>query len=87
MRVESILGEGHRYRLKVWRDDGPEPLAWNLDGRYGIDTPACGSFLFAAHHVDATLGNLTVVPLARAGVKFVDGIREERDNQDEKDAA
>ena len=64
MRVESMRGEGYRYRLKVWRDDGPEPPGWNLDGMYGIDTPARGSFLFVAHHVDATLGNLTVVPLA-----------------------
>jgi transposase-like protein len=33
------------------------------------------------------LNGSELVPLARAGAKFVDGIREERGNQEEKDAA
>jgi uncharacterized repeat protein (TIGR02543 family) len=62
MRVESVPGQGGLYSLKVWEDDGqPEPSAWNLIA--GSSNLAYGSFMLLAHHVDASFGDVTVIPL------------------------
>jgi uncharacterized repeat protein (TIGR02543 family) len=64
MRVESVPGQGGLYSLKVWEDDGqPEPSAWNLIYQAGSSNLAYGSFMLLAHHVDASFGDVTVIPL------------------------
>lgn len=63
MRVETIVGQGHRYCLKVWEAQDPEPASWDLEAVEELTDPSSGSFLLIAHHVDATFGNLSAVPL------------------------
>ncbi len=64
MRVET-LPEGQRHTLKVWIEGEAEPEEWMLTV---TDTdaaaPLSGSLMLLAHHVEATFGNLSVVPLA-----------------------
>ena len=62
MRVQTIPGSGSQYRLKVWEDGQGEPLDWQMSGLEPEDALANGSFLLVAHHVDATFGNVTVIP-------------------------
>jgi hypothetical protein len=52
----------YRYQMKVWKLGEKEPLKWDLKG---VDAPGnskSGSILLDAHHVDATFGNIAVVP-------------------------
>jgi hypothetical protein len=63
MHVETISGQGSLYKFKVWQSDQVEPTAWDLTGQAAPADPASGSFLLAAHNVDASFGNVTVVPV------------------------
>jgi hypothetical protein len=63
MGVESTPGQGGLYRLKVWEDGQPEPSAWDLTYQAGSSDLSHGSFMLLAHHVDASFGDVTVVPV------------------------
>jgi hypothetical protein len=52
----------YKYQMKVWKLQEKEPVKWDLEG---VDAPGNaknGSILLDAHHVDATFGNISVVP-------------------------
>lgn len=63
LRAETIAGQGHFYRLKVWENGSPEPAQWELVGQEPITELANGAVLLTAHHVDATFGNISVTNL------------------------
>lgn len=70
MRVETLpdlpSGEGvSTYRWKMWRGDQSEPATW--DWSYTQTSEHAlrrGGLLLVAHHVDATFGDIEVLPLA-----------------------
>lgn len=62
-RVVTIEGVGPLYSLKVWEDGQDEPTVWNLQEQTGLGDVTNGSLVLNLHHVDATFGNLTVVPI------------------------
>jgi len=62
-RVETIEGVGPLYSLKVWEDGQDEPTVWNLQEQTGLGNVTNGSLVLNLHHVDATFGDLTVVPV------------------------
>jgi len=65
VRVETVSpGQGGLYSLKVWKDDEPEPSEWDLSGQEGPRDLSIGSLILIAHHVDATFGDVTIIPLA-----------------------
>lgn len=51
------------YAGKVWESGQPEPQAWFLSGFEGLDDLQNGCILLIPHHVDATFGDVSVVPL------------------------
>lgn len=59
---------GYLYQLKVWGDGSIEPTGWLLEKQTVInsypspDYPAQGSLILVAHHVDATIGDISVFP-------------------------
>lgn len=62
VRVETV-GFDAVYRLKVWPAGDPEPPTWKLVGSQQlVDDPQVGSMLLLAHHVDASFGDVTIVP-------------------------
>jgi hypothetical protein len=61
MRVETISGQGD-YGLKVWEEGQPEPSAWDLTAQGELSDPQYGSLLLVAHHVDASFGDVVVIP-------------------------
>ncbi len=62
MRVQTV-GSNVVYRLKTWPADQFEPLAWKLVAQQSAgNDPGSGSVLLLAHHVDASFGDVTVVP-------------------------
>jgi hypothetical protein len=63
MRVETVPGQGSRYRLKSWPASGAEPAGWLLDGVETLADEPFGSIIFVAHHTDVTIGDLTVTRL------------------------
>jgi LmbE family N-acetylglucosaminyl deacetylase len=63
------LGNGSaRYSCKLWRSNSPEPSAWDLTvdltNRPGTTGPFPGSSFLLAHNIDATFGDVQVVPVA-----------------------
>lgn len=62
MRVETLPGTGPLYRLKVWREDGPEPETWTIEREEPLGAIEKGCLLLVAHHVDASFGPVRVVP-------------------------
>lgn len=60
-RVENV-GVGYLYSLKVWEQGTPEPTDWNLVRFRDSDMPS-GSIVLNCHHVDATFGDIEIVPL------------------------
>ena len=62
-RVETIDGVGPLYSLKVWPEGQAEPAAWNIQTQRGLSDEPRGSLIINLHHVDATIGNVTVVPV------------------------
>ncbi|MDY6989584.1 MAG: LamG-like jellyroll fold domain-containing protein [Thermodesulfobacteriota bacterium] len=63
LRVETVESLGPLYSLKVWEGGRDEPTAWNLQKQRGLSDETNGSVIFNLHHVDATFGDLTVVPI------------------------
>lgn len=63
-RVETTPGVGGRYSLKVWQAGSSEPAGWDISGQESLTDPQQGCILLVAHHVDATFGNVSVVPLS-----------------------
>lgn len=61
-RVQT--GTSHvTYRFKTWPTSQAEPAEWKLVGTQSLATdPGHGSVLLLAHHVDASFGNVTIVP-------------------------
>jgi len=64
MRCELLPTGETFYGLKIWEDGTPEPPVWDLSGTEGLADLQNGSVLFVAHHVDATFGDVEIVPLA-----------------------
>ena len=62
MRVEDLPHRGPYYSMKVWRQGSPEPVEWDLRGMGEPESLTSGSIAFDAHHVDATFGDITIVP-------------------------
>ncbi len=63
MRVETHA-DGSRYQLKVWPQADPEPAHWTLTRMGPPAEASAGSVLLLAHHVDASFGDVTVIPVA-----------------------
>ena len=78
MRVQTIPGEGSLYSFKLWNESQEsEPLEWQMTGMVDSGTPnylASGSFLLDAHHVDATFGNVTAIPLADSNIPVISNV-------------
>jgi len=69
VRVETVSpGQGGLYSMKVWKHDEPEPSEWDLSGQEGPRDLPNGSLLLVAHHVNATFGNVTIMPLSGSWV-------------------
>ena len=63
MRVRTIPGQGGFYTFKVWKAGNTEPSAWMMSDQEGLTDPQSGSLLLMVHHVTATIGRVTVVPM------------------------
>jgi len=61
MRVEDF-GAGYLYSLKVWEEGQAEPTDYNLTRYFSTDLPS-GCIILNCHHVDATFGDISIVPL------------------------
>jgi LmbE family N-acetylglucosaminyl deacetylase len=62
------LGNGSsRYTCKLWRSSSPEPSGWDLTvdltNRPGTTGPFPGSSFLLAHNIDATFGDVQIVPV------------------------
>ena len=63
-RVETLPDGQRRYQLRVWEDGQSEPGTWLIDVNHPAGHGnATGSFLFLAHHVDVSFGNVTFTEL------------------------
>lgn len=52
------------YRLKTWPEGEPEPAGWKLTAQQSLATdPGSGSAVLLAHHVDATFGDVVILPV------------------------
>jgi hypothetical protein len=63
MRVETVPGVGGLYSFKVWPQSDTEPPGWDVSGQEHLTDPQNGSILLIAHHVDASFGSVSIVPL------------------------
>jgi hypothetical protein len=62
VRVQTA-GSVVTYRLKVWPVTDTEPTSWKLTGNQSVaKDPGNGSVVLLAHHVDATFGDVVIVP-------------------------
>jgi hypothetical protein len=59
MRVETIPSQGNLYKVKVWQHQDPEPQNWH-DSGYRTPEVSNGSVILLAHHVDVTIGDITI---------------------------
>lgn len=62
-RVETLPG-GSWYRLKVWEDGLPEPVAWDIEGQGQPGDPQAGSVLLISHLADVSFGEVEVTEVA-----------------------
>jgi hypothetical protein len=62
LRSETV-GADSTYSFKVWNSSDTEPVAWDLIAVESNDDQTTGSILLLAHEVDASFGNVTVVPI------------------------
>jgi hypothetical protein len=63
MRSETLpQRKCYYYRLKVWKLGEPEPARWDFEGAGKSGTLTTGSVVLDAHHVDATFGNISIIP-------------------------
>jgi hypothetical protein len=62
MRGETLPGGDVEYSMKMWPVGQAEPAAWGIT--YVTNTPpAAGSLLLVVHHLDVTVGDVSVVPV------------------------
>ncbi len=64
---DTSKGEGVTlYSFKIWHDEDPEPNEWNYQvkqkSKFALRR---GSLGLIAHHVDATFGNVSIVPIKK----------------------
>jgi len=64
-KMQVQTGEDGRpiYRLKVWRENQPEPKRWSVVARGRGSDPRQGSLLLIAHRTKASFGPVTITPL------------------------
>lgn len=63
-QVENLPDGSSIARKKVWDATQAEPANWLIEGNNPRYNLADGSFLFIAHEIDVTVGNITVTPIA-----------------------
>ena len=63
LRVEQVAALGHKYSLKVWDTDDPEPASWLFQRTITYTTPQTGSLFLLTHYYDVTFGDLTVTEI------------------------
>jgi hypothetical protein len=64
MRLETVPGVGPLYSVRVWKLGDPEPSTWNITRQRDQTDVLNGSPILIAHHVDLTVGNITVLPIS-----------------------
>lgn len=70
MRVETQV-QGDLYALRVWPQGESEPLVWDLTYLDQTKRAHRGSVLLLSHYVDATFGNVQIVPTIALPVQLV----------------
>ncbi len=63
VRVDTQPDGSHFYGFKIWEDGTPEPEDWELTMVETPEQPDNGCMLLFSHHVEATFGNVQVVPV------------------------
>ena len=63
--------ENYKYWMKFWKLSDPEPADWDLKGIGAANNSPNGSVVLDAHHVDATFGNISIIPGPFSGSKKV----------------
>lgn len=63
VRVETLPTGEPLYNFKVWEQGEPEPATWDLTIQEDLNDPQTGSLLLLSHHVDATFGDIQIVPV------------------------
>ena len=63
MRVETSGAGGGTYSLKMWEEGTAEPASWDISATAPASDLANGCLLLLLHHVDASVGTVTVTPL------------------------
>lgn len=65
LRVQTpqVGSGGGIYSFKMWEENETEPADWEIVGQEGSDDLPSGSLLLIAHHVDATFGDVQIVPV------------------------
>ncbi|NLI80094.1 MAG: hypothetical protein GX443_00180 [Deltaproteobacteria bacterium] len=77
-RVQTIPALGSHYSFKVWQSGTSEPAQWQVTGLDPQDI-ADGSLLFLAHYVDASFGNISVIPTADSSIPVIDQVQVSQD--------
>ena len=63
IRTESLeRRHGYQYWMKFWRQGEQEPAQWDIQATDASDNTTSGSILLDAHHVDASFGNISIIP-------------------------
>lgn len=63
LRADTV-GADHQYKFKIWPQGQAEPPQWDLEITQNFaESFGNGSLLLLAHYVDASFGDVTVVPL------------------------
>jgi len=62
MRVMTLQNV-HDYHVRIWKQQTPEPAAWDLEAKEKLEEPSHGSLLLIMHQMGAGFGNLEVCPI------------------------
>jgi len=62
IRVDTLPGPAARYRVKSWKANEPEPVAWDMDTKESTNVLSAGGALIVSHNTDVTIGKLTATP-------------------------
>ncbi|MCC6396391.1 MAG: hypothetical protein IT282_05190, partial [Bacteroidetes bacterium] len=63
LQVTTIAGQGGFYRFKVWKASDAEPPTWLLNAQEALTAPQRGSALIVAHHVTASVDEVSFTPV------------------------
>ncbi len=74
-RCESQPDGSTFYAGKVWEFGQPEPQGWLLSGFEGFNDLQNGCVLLIPHHVDATFGDVSVVPLGAGSTLAISNLQ------------